>query len=83
MGAEGVVAPGLFYIDCSFGPSEAGKAIADGLNWHLWGCPFRGESPYWSNLNGCGVNGFTHGCPGPLAFIWHLVTAWAISHQPS
>ena len=44
---------------------------------------FWGESPCQLNLNGCGVNGFTHGCPGPLAFIWHLVTGHTISHWPS
>ena len=40
IGAEVVVAPGLFYINCSSGTSEAGEAIADGPNWHLQGCPF-------------------------------------------
>ena len=40
MGAEVVVAPGLFYIDCSSGLLEAGKVTADSLNWHLQGCPF-------------------------------------------
>ena len=35
MGAGVVVAPGLFYIDCGSGPSEAGKVVVDGLNWHL------------------------------------------------
>ena len=45
MGAEVVVAPGLFYINCSSGPLEAGKAIVDGLNWHLWGCPFGENLP--------------------------------------
>ena len=45
MGAEVVVAPGLFYINCSSSLSEAGEAIADGLNWHLWWCPFRENLP--------------------------------------
>ena len=45
MGAEVVVAPGLFYIDCSSGPSEAGGVIADGQNWHLWGCPIGENFP--------------------------------------
>ena len=45
VGAAVVVAPGLFYVDCGFGPSEAVKVIADGLNWHLWGVSFQGESP--------------------------------------
>ena len=40
MGAEVVVAPGLFYIDCSSGLLEGSEAIDDGLNWHLQGCPF-------------------------------------------
>ena len=31
MGAEVVVAPGLFYIDCGSSPLEAGEAIAGGL----------------------------------------------------
>ena len=45
MGDEVVVAPGLFYVDCSFGPLEAGEAIADGLKWHLLGCPFEDNLP--------------------------------------
>ena len=45
MGTEVVVAPGLFYINCSSGPSEAGEVIVDGLNWHLWGCPFGENLP--------------------------------------
>ena len=32
MGAEVVVAPGLFHVYCSSSPSEAGEAIVDGLN---------------------------------------------------
>ena len=44
MGAEVVVAPGLFYIDCGSGLLEAGDMIVDGLNWHPQGCPF-GENP--------------------------------------
>ena len=40
MEAEVVVAPSLFYVDCGSSPLEAGGVIADGLNWHLWGCPF-------------------------------------------
>ena len=44
MGAEVVVAPGLFYVHCSSSPLEADEAIVDGLNWHLQGCPF------WENL---------------------------------
>ena len=40
MGVDGMVAPGLFYINCSSGPLGDGGVIADGLNWHLWGCPF-------------------------------------------
>ena len=83
MGVEGIVAPGLFNIDCSSGPLGDGRVIADGPNRHLWVCPFLGESPLWSNLNGCGVDGFIHGCPWPLAFIQPLVMAWAISCQPS
>ena len=46
------------------------------------GCPFRENLPQ-SNLNGCGVNRFTHGCPAPLTFIWHSVMAQGISCQPS
>ena len=45
MGAEVVVAPGLFYVDCSSSPLEAGKVIVDGLNWHLWVCAFRKNLP--------------------------------------
>ena len=45
MGAEVVVAPGLFYVNCGSGLSEANKAIADGLNWHLWRCPFGENLP--------------------------------------
>ena len=45
MGAVVVVAPGLFYINCGSGPLEAGKAIADGLKWHLQGCPFGENLP--------------------------------------
>ena len=37
MGAEVVVAPGLFYVDCSSGLLEASEVIANGLNWYLWG----------------------------------------------
>ena len=29
------------------------------------GMSLQGESPHWSNLNGCGVNRFTCGCLGP------------------
>ena len=47
------------------------------------GVSFWGESLCWSNLNGCGVDRFTCGCPGPLTFIWDLVMARTISHQPS
>ena len=44
-GAEMVVAPGLFYVDCGSGLLEAGEVIVDGLNWHLWGCPFGEDLP--------------------------------------
>ena len=36
-----------------------------------------------SNLNGFEVDRFTHGCPGPLAFIQHSVMAQTISLWPS
>ena len=45
MGAEVVVAPGLFYIDCSSGPLEDSEVIADGLHWHLQGHPFGENLP--------------------------------------
>ena len=45
MGAEVVVAPGLFYVSCSSGLLETSEAMADGLNWHLWGCPFGDNLP--------------------------------------
>ena len=45
MGAKVVVAPGLFYMNCGSGLLEAGKAIADGLNWHLQGSPFGENLP--------------------------------------
>ena len=32
MGAEVVVASGLFYVNCSSSPLEAGEAIVDGLH---------------------------------------------------
>ena len=44
-GAEVVVTPGLFYIDCGSGPLGAGRVIADGLNWHPQGCPFLENLP--------------------------------------
>ena len=28
-------------------------------------------------------DGFTHGHPGPLAFTWQSITAWAMAHLPS
>ena len=77
-----MVAPGLFYVDCGSGPLGDGGVIADGLNWDLPGVLW-GESSRWSNLNGCGVDRFTHGCPGPLTFIQYSFTAQVISHQPS
>ena len=43
MGPEVMVAPGLFYVDCSSGPSEAGEVIVDGLNWHLLGVSLLGR----------------------------------------
>ena len=43
----------------------------------------QGDSSPWENLNGWGVVGWECRCPGPLAPIWHLVMAWAITHWPS
>ena len=45
MGAEVLVDPGLFYVNCGSSPSEASEAIADGLKWHLLGYPFRENLP--------------------------------------
>ena len=45
MGAEVVVAPGLFYIDCGSGTLDASEATADGLKWHLLGYPFGENLP--------------------------------------
>ena len=43
MGFEEMVAPGLFYVNFGSSPLGGGRVIADGLNWHLWGCPFVGN----------------------------------------
>ena len=45
MEIEEMVAPGLIYVNCGSNPLGDGRLIADGLNWHLWGCPFRGNLP--------------------------------------
>ena len=45
MEAEVVVAPGLFYVYYHSSPSEAGKAIVYGLNWHLLEYPFGKNLP--------------------------------------
>ena len=45
MGAEVMVAPGVFYVNCSSGPLEAGEAIADGLKWYLLGYSFGENLP--------------------------------------
>ena len=37
-----------------------------------------GLSPWEADV-ALGVNGFTHGCPGPLTFIQWSVMAWAIT----
>ena len=69
-------APGLFYVYYSAGPLEAGEVIVYDLNWQLQRVSFWGESPYQSNLNGCGVNRFTLWMPlvtSPLCR--HLVMA--------
>ena len=42
-----------------------------------------GEPLGWSNLKGCWAGRLTCGHPGPLAFTWQSVMAWAIAHQPS
>ena len=44
-GAEVVEASDLFYVDCGTSLSETGGVIVDGLNWHLWGCPFGENLP--------------------------------------
>ena len=44
-GAEVMVASGLFYADCGPSLSEAGRAIVDGLNWHLFGVSFGENLP--------------------------------------
>ena len=43
--AEVVVASNLLYINC--GPSllDAGGAMVDDPNWHLWGCLFGENLP--------------------------------------
>ena len=79
-GAEVVVAPVLFYIDCSSCLSETSEAILDGLNWHLLGVSFWGESPMDSQiLMVVGLTDSHMDALGPLAFIWHSVMAQAIS----
>ena len=47
------------------------------------GGSFMGEPLGWSNFNGCWVNRFTRGCPGPLTLTWQSVMTWTIAHQPS
>ena len=71
-GVEEMVAPGLFYVDCSSGPLGDSGVIADGPNWHLWGCTFGGNLPdgqIWMVMGSTDSHMDTLGLL-PLSSIW-------------
>ena len=72
MEAELVVAPGLFYIYYSSGPSEAGEVIVYVLNWHFQNCPFGGNLLFGqiSMVVGSTDSYVDAQGPSPLSGIW-------------
>ena len=56
---------GLSDVYWDLGPSGANVVMVGAT---IPKAPFIGEPLAWSNLKGCWAGGFTHGCPGPLAF---------------